>query len=66
MTIGEVRDMFAHCDPARHQDTLEFILALAARPDVDLRQELHKIGLAKCEGQRLYMARVKGGFADEE
>lgn len=66
MSINDMRDAFEHCDPARYQEFYNAVRVLAARPDVDLRKEVQHLLAAADAGTRLFMARVKGGFADDD
>lgn len=66
VTPGELRAAFEHCDPARYFD---FFCAVRKIMEDNAPDRLSRIGQlldAASDGTGLYMARVKGGFADDE
>lgn len=66
MTAQDLKEAFEHCEPGRWEMFCRMVRARAARPDRDFRKEVSMLLFAMDEGTRLYMARVKGGFTDEE
>lgn len=68
MNPEELKEMFEHCEPGRW---LAYFVAMnkllrAGLADADFRVSSAALMDACQEGARLYMARIKGGFTDDE
>ena len=66
ITPNELRTAFEHCDAARYFD---FFCAVRKIMEGNAPDRLSRIGQlldAASDGTTLYMARMKGGFADDD